>query len=221
MFGGWTDQEENNFWMSYTDLVTGFMIIFMIISLSLSLLSEEERTIASKYTELINEFEAAFQQQAAVEVADSATIRFTIQDRQLFQSNNHKPTRNFTDILDEFIPIYYGKIEELYRERQDSFLIKEIRIEGHTDTVGDYINNLITSSARSLEIQKYIVRSEYFDTLDVAFKEFVRSNSIACGYAYTRPLDNEGKSIRSEDQIYDPDKSRRVEFRVLFEYKEQ
>lgn len=221
MFGGWTDNEENNFWMSYTDLVTGFMIIFIVISLTISLLKTEESFLESKYTELIGEFETIFKEQPAIEVADSATIRFSIKNEQLFEPSNHKPTTYFKGILNEFIPLYYGQLEALYREERDFFTIKEIRIEGHTDTIGDYVNNLITSSARALEIQKYIVRHDYFKNLNPTFQEFVLGNSIACGYAYTRPLDIAGSSITAEDQIYDPDKSRRVEFRVLFEYNKK
>ncbi|GJM33169.1 MAG: hypothetical protein DHS20C18_21700 [Saprospiraceae bacterium] len=221
MFGGWAENEENNFWMSYTDLVTGFMIIFMVISLALSLLKGEKKVLESKYAELIGEFEEVFKDQNAIEIADSATIRFTIQDKSLFQLRNHKPTPYFESVLDSFIPLYYSRLETFYNESRDSFTIQEIRIEGHTDSLGDYVNNLITSSARAMEIQKYIVRHDYFKNLDPDFQNFVLSNSIACGYAYTRPLDTAGVSKTSMEQIYDADRSRRVEFRVLIEYNEK
>ncbi|WP_020534894.1 OmpA/MotB family protein [Lewinella cohaerens] len=222
MFGGWEDNGQDSSWMSYTDLMTGLLIIFIITALSLSLLKTDEDVIASKYEELVDDFSVLFEDNPTISIADSASIRFTIGDKA-FDENEHKPTEAFREVLDKFIPAYYRQLQDIYENGRDSFVIQEIRIEGHTDSVGEYINNLVISSARALEIQKYIVRHPFFkDSLDSNFKAFALRNSIPVGYAYTRPLNLQGETITNmQKEGYSPEKSRRVEFRVLIDYLEK
>lgn len=219
MFGAWNEESSDNSWMSYTDLMTGLLVIFLITTLSLSILKTDEDILANKYTTLVQDFEILFEDEPSIIVADSATIRFTLNENA-FDTDKHKPTENLTAILDEFIPKYYSKLQNLFLTNKDSFLIQEIRIEGHTDSIGKYTDNLSVSSGRALAIQKYIVRHDYFnDSLEGTFQAFLYRNTIPVGYAYTRPLDTDGKSISDNDlQEYSKEKSRRVEFRVLIEY---
>ena len=219
MFGGWEENDNGNTWMSYTDLMTGLLVIFIIVALALSLLKTDEKILANRYADLIEDFSQLFNETPTVSVADSATIRFTLPNKA-FDESKHKPTSDFQEVLDYFIPAYYGKLQDIYLSEKDSFLIREIRVEGHTDSVDNYIKNLVISSARALEIQKYVVRHPFFkDSLTDEFKDFVLSHSIPVGYAYTRPLNQEGESISSvESNDYSLERSRRVEFRVLIEY---
>lgn len=60
IFGSFSD-EEFNFWMSYTDLISGFLVVFIIVSIVLynfySNKSREAEDAQEKYTELISELE--------------------------------------------------------------------------------------------------------------------------------------------------------------------
>lgn len=224
------NQEENNYWISYTDLVTGFMIVFVIITLLLFNRNSEENLLNGKYAEVENVFKKEFDKIDGVEISEEATIRFLINEddhTELFKSKPEEPwepTDYFKDLLEETIPLYLDVICNIYENNlghRDSIQIKELRIEGHTDSTGSYIDNLKISSARASKVQSIILNNKYFqDSFPTDFKKFVRHNSIACGYSYSRTLDKNGKLIlNDEGQQYDPDKSRRVELRVILEHK--
>jgi outer membrane protein OmpA-like peptidoglycan-associated protein len=97
--------------------------------------------------------------------------------------------------------------------------IREIRIEGHTDSKGEYLDNLNLSSGRALKVQEYILKGLSKRSYTVKFQGFVKRNSIACGYSSSRLLDSTSHHIIQSHLPEDRDKSRRVEFRVILEYK--
>ena len=46
------EQQENHFWMSYTDLITGFLIIFIIIMFILYTKNSEQQVVSAAYGEM-------------------------------------------------------------------------------------------------------------------------------------------------------------------------
>ncbi len=211
--------EEHNVWISFADLFSGFMVIFIVVSLAL--FQRDSQSEQAKYRTLAAEFEKQLQASSInslVSVADSATIRFATDNvkNPLFDSGDELPKPNLKRALDVFIPIFYGELQKFYKERQEKnskFEISEIRIEGHTDNVSDYLFNLNLSSQRALEVQKYVMgKLEGDKRYDKDFLQFVKMNSISCGYSFSRMLDEKGKLSKT---IPNNDKSRRVEFRIL------
>lgn len=238
----WQKQEEDHsHWISFTDLVLGFMIVFIVISLvalfQLKPCPEcptclvcpppcpgPETSTSGKYSELVEIFRKRLQGYQAVEIADSATIRFSMRSTSpspLFRNGEDRPTTYFKTILDKFLPIYFEELDTLYKDQKtEGFIIREIRIEGHTDSRGDYLENLKLSSNRALQVQQYLLQKlEDSKKYDNKFIEFIQKNSLACGYSFSRRLDKKGNIIENTSQSEDFDKSRRVEFRILLEYK--
>lgn len=213
--------EEQNYWISYTDLVTGFMIIFIIITLVLFNRQADEITIDAKYEELSSVFEESLKNNEEIFVTENAAVRFSaFKGRILFEQGDYYPTERFEQLLDQFIPIYFEEIETIYTDTVGEIEIKELRIEGHTDSEGDYLTNLRYSSGRAQKVQSYLLQSESFEGLDQELQDFIKKNSIAVGYSKSRLLDNEGSYTDQTNKPEDQDKSRRVEFRVLLEVKD-
>lgn len=232
-------EEDHSHWISFTDLVSGFMIVFIVISLiALFQLkpcptcpppcpSSDIDTISNvtglKYIELVDIFRNRLQGWQAVEIADSATIRFSVQQTSpdpLFREGKDEPTTYFKSILDRFLPIYFEEMYKLYgKQATEKFQIREIRIEGHTDSRGPYMENLILSSNRALRVQQYLLLHPGIKQYGNQFSRFMEKNSIACGYSFSRLLDNQSRLLESSGQNEDLDKSRRVEFRIILEYK--
>ncbi len=213
--------EPHNYWISYTDLVTGFLILFIVISIILLNRKEGEYTVNATYRELQEGFQEEFSDVANIEVTDEATLRF-ISDQSfgqsLFEINDYHPTGYFMSLLERAIPIYFKKLESVYLRDSAFVKIKEIRIEGHTDSIGAYYHNLKLSADRAGKIQEIILLNPGFQQLDSNFIQFVRQNTISCGYSYSRLLDTEGQLFRPENGgSVDRRRSRRVEFRVLIE----
>ena len=218
--------EENPYWISFTDLMSGFMVIFILVSL---FLFAKENTmpqvdpLKGKYAELVNVFREKFSNIPEIDVdTTNAVIRFLITENEetaFFQRAEREPTKYCEEVLDKFIPVFYDELRKIKETEQDSFNIREIRIEGHTDSQGEYLYNLKLSSQRALKVQEYIVRGLWKRQYPDDFQNFVKENSIACGYSFSHTLDKNGKPTLQTQLPEDFDKSRRVEFRILLEYK--
>ena len=242
MFQPNRESEEHNFWISYADLVTGFMIIFIVITMilfnrqevkpipissieipvdTLTVDTTEEGTIGV----LKEQFEQALIEnpslQNVMEITEDATIRFNAErGEELFVTNKPKPTYYFKRELGKFLPHYFRIIDNFIKADSNKFTIKEIRIEGHADSEGGYYNNLKLSSGRAISVQGFILGTNlYKKKASASFKEFIKQKTVAIGYSQTRLLDSNGNYIVESLKKEDKDKSRRVEFRVLIEKK--
>ena len=233
------EEYDHTFWISYTDLVTGFMIIFLIVAfILLSANRGQEKTIGElkkeqsenhqgesiqgKYFELVDNFRAHFNDQENIRVTDDGTVQFFFGGSRnyiLFPDNDYHMTRDLERLLAGFIPVYYGEIKSIHENQKDNIAIKEIRIEGHTSSTGSYAHNLKLSTLRAYDVAHYVLRSKFYRQLDETLRMKIRDNTIAVGYSYTRLLDKEGNLITESKEKEDPDKSRRVEFRLILEEK--
>lgn len=215
-------EEEHNYWISYTDLVMGLLMAFIVISMVLFSRDSEQAALDGKYRELFEVFEEAFSEMEGIEVTDDATVVFVLDDtseEELFPSNSHEPTDYLLQLLQDFLPVYYGELFKVYSISNDTFEIKEIRIEGHTDSDDKYYKNLKLSSHRACKIQSFIHFNPVFQSYPKDFQDYVSRNSIVCGYSYIRTLDKDGNYTFETGKPEDKDRSRRVEFRTILEYK--
>lgn len=222
MFNKKTEDDDSSFWLSYTDLITGFMVVFIILVLWYSTQNKEKVAVENKYAELRTQFDKKFKNQKDIEVTkDEGTIRFLTTKTLLFENGEDKLTDSFKEKLNKFIPLYFDELYNSYKEQNEKkeVFIKEIRIEGHASSEGKYIDNLDLSSKRALEVYKYILNSSiYQNKYPEDFKKFIKKQTISCGYSSSRSLNKNGKFANNyKDEDFN--KSRRVEFRVLLEYK--
>ena len=143
------DDSEHSFWISYADMLTGFLISFMVIALLLAskvkdcptcpppCLVENRNSAANTQRALIKELWEEFKNDDII-VVDTATktIRFrqinTNSSNVLFEIGKTEPNILLKSKLSYFIPKYFKKLNEI-RLNNKKVEIKEIRIEGHTD----------------------------------------------------------------------------------------
>ncbi|QQS30269.1 MAG: OmpA family protein [Sphingobacteriales bacterium] len=215
--------DEHNVWISFADLFSGFMVIFIVVSLAL--FQRDTELEQAKYHELATVFKNKLESssiRSMVSVADNATIRFATDNVKsaLFLDGDANPQPKILKAIDVFIPIFYGELQKFYKESKQKdakFEISEVRIEGHTNQVGSYLFNLNLSSNRALEVQKYIINKlENDGNFSKSFVQFIKMNSISCGYSFSRMLDSKGNLTQSKP---DTVKSKRVEFRILLRKK--
>jgi len=218
----------DNSWVSFSDIMTGLMVIFLFISVSYmvevqkrqkerDVIFEEFRATKEQlYAELEREFKDDFQQWQ-VELDEDLSIKFT-NPEVLFQSGQAAIRPNFATILDEFMPRYISIL--LKPEYQDK--ISEIRIEGHTDAVpapqfdGDpYIGNIKLSQLRSAEVLKYFRNMTYYRDLSVLDEQKLQFWLTANGLSYGRTLDDDKQLTAISGKAANNNFSRRVEFRII------
>jgi outer membrane protein OmpA-like peptidoglycan-associated protein len=208
---------DEHHWLSVSDLMAGLMMVFLFISIALmrhALLERDRiKEVAVAYQEnqvaiydaLMEEFEEDLERwQASV---DDDTLAFTFQSPEvLFATGSQELRPRFQQILEDFFPRYL----EILLNFSDS--INEVRIEGHTSsrwapdsTIQEaYFNNMELSQGRTRSVLGYL-----YDLPEVSIhQEWIKANIAAVGFSSSRlVLDEEGHE--------DPERSRRVSFRVI------
>lgn len=205
-----TEETENPFALSIGDLMAALLLIFVLLLASTLLKLQDEfetkSQVAERYTaikediykELMIEFKEDLVKWNAT-IDSSLTIRFQEPD-VLFETNQFELKSAFKVILKDFFPRYIKVISK--PEFKDN--IEEIRIEGHTDNVGNYYHNMELSQNRTRSVLTYVLDNT---ELNPQTKQWVKDNLTANGLSFSKPIADNG----TEEGRY---RNRRVEFRI-------
>jgi outer membrane protein OmpA-like peptidoglycan-associated protein len=215
LFGSATREEENE-WLSVSDLMAGLMIIFLFIAIvfirPLAEQNLEIKEIARTWQEneleiyraLLDEFEKDLPLWNAEIEKETLLIRFKSPD-VLFEQGASTIRPEFAAILKNFFPRYVRVLQAF----KDS--IEEVRIEGHTSSVWNrnttkdeayFLNMELSQSRTRAVLQKVMSLSEVKES-----RVWLRPLLTANGLSSSRLVIN--KKGRE-----DRERSRRVEFRI-------
>ena len=211
------DEQEENHWLSVSDLMAGLMMVFLFISIALMRNAFMERDkikqIAVAYQEnqvaiydaLNEEFLKDLKQWDAD--IDENTLTFTFKSPEvLFKTGKIELSPNYRALLEDFFPRYM----EVLKPFQDS--INEIRIEGHTSSNWNYnstdreayFKNMRLSQGRTRSVLDYVYNLESSEP----FRSWIKSHIAAVGLSSSKLIyDTKGQEDRA--------RSRRVSFRVI------
>lgn len=210
--------------MSLSDLMTGLMVIFLFVAIAYIMRVEDNQTVLTDYVETKNKLHEKLVDKFKgdtlrwkMSIGKDLTMKFN-NPAVLFQSGSDQLTLEFMQILDEFLPRYFGILINDSLKNQ----IQEIRIEGHTDDVpypqldpDKYIANVILSQRRSLSVLRYFRSMKCFEQYSDKDKRLIEFWLTANGLSYGRSVDRFGDyTIKSGVEI-DRALSRRVEFRIV------
>lgn len=208
------EQEEH--WVSVSDLMAGLMMVFLLVGIVFMVNAEIQRERVQEvailydrlrtqlYEELKREFEPDLERWGA-EITPELVMRFN-REELIFARGESLLSSEFEAILSEFFPRYL-RIITSDRFRED---IAEVRIEGHTSSgwLGRtedeaYVLNMGLSQERTRSTLEYILNLESI----VEHKSWLKAQMTANGLSSSKPiLDEQGNE--------DPGLSRRVEFRL-------
>lgn len=146
-------EAEKPFWISYADLMTALMVLFLV-ALTVALLaithevSETERQKKARADDL-----HAFlvRLRLITERFPGVTLRGAAIDfgeRARFETNSHRLTEEQMRLLREFVP----GVLELARDPLGEKWLKRIAVEGFADARGSYLHNLNLSLQRSQRV---------------------------------------------------------------------
>lgn len=219
--------KKENFWIPYADLMTVLMVIFLFISLAYmglvqyqkkqqdKIFEEYKQTKEKLYNELKKTFKNDFQKWN-LELDKDLSIKFT-NPQVLFDEGKSDVTPTFQNILKEFLPMYLSVVmQEKYKTK-----IAEIRIEGHTNTKpinktnDPYIDNMELSQNRARNVLGFLRQQDCFMQLETSRKDRLQYWLTANGLSYGRTIDSNSNLTFNSNTPIDPDKSRRVEFRIV------
>jgi len=213
--------EENNTFISISDLMSGLMIIFMFIGIAFMINVKKQAEELNRQKEYIQNIVFLYQNSKRflnlqlhkefdkdlkkwnAEITKDNIVRFYIE----FETGKSEVPNKFKIILNDFFPRYIKVIKHFKKD------IKELRVEGHTSKVWSsaktkeevYINNLVLSQQRAKNVLIYCYKID--NPKVIKNRKFLEAKFIANGMAYSHP-------IRINYKI-NWNKSRRVEFRVI------
>lgn len=212
------EQQENPFSLSIGDLMAALLLLFVLILLGVLLQLQEQveqqNVIVDQfdnlneelYQDLLDEFKDDLEAWHATIIDTTLSIRFE-EPRMLFDNGAYALKDTFKLILDDFFPRYLSVI------RRSKYLdeISEIRIEGHTSSIGtgtrdeNYLENLTLSQVRSRMTLEYLFGN---GSMNETEKAWCISKLTANGLSWSKLIMN--PETNEEDEKL----SRRVEFRV-------
>lgn len=162
MFGqrAWTptrarEEGERPFWISFADLMTALMVLFLLV-MSVALLAvtktitERERLETERHTaieRLLGRIETAARREKGIHVdRDRAVIDFG--DRARFDTSSNALSPDQERLLRAFVP----QVLSIARDEGGRRWLKRIVVEGFTDRRGSYLYNLNLSLQRSQRV---------------------------------------------------------------------
>ena len=211
-------EETDNIWAPISDLMAGLMMVFILISISYMVKSRSDAVAFTNTQEklvekLKQEFDSDFKRWNAKLIDSTLSIRFLSNEKTidgfnkiLFERGEYKISPWFKSILNEFFPKF---LEIIY---SDEFIdiIEEIRIEGHTSSVGlkgdklnPYFFNMELSQNRSRNVLEYCFNNHANENQ----KLWLIDKATANGLSYSKKILNQ----EGEENFK---ASRRVEFRI-------
>ena len=198
------DEAEKPFWISYADLMTALMVLFLVV-MSVALLavtktvSEAEKAKAAREMAIdacLDSLELASREFSGVKISRlPPAVDFG--DRARFQFNSAALSDTQKEELRRFVP----RVLEVADMQCGKEWLKRVVVEGFTDQAGTYLYNLDLSLRRSQSVLCALFEGE--TELTQAQKDQIRSLFLVGGYSF-----NSAKRT--------PEESRRIELRLEF-----
>ncbi len=218
--------DESN-WISFSDIMTGLMVIFMFIAISYiakvqEIFTEFRKTKEDISESLDNEFKAEYGAWNMVLNESDLSIIFKNPDF-LFEGNKYELKDTFMHILDEFLPRYFNVL----LDEQFDGKISEIRVEGHANPLPSqgydsdpYIGNLKLSQLRASSVVKYFMASSYYQSLTAEKQNRLMFMLTANGLSFGRTVDSTFQLTHVSGNAIDHSLSKRIEFKVVTKSEE-
>ncbi len=216
---------DEEHWIPLSDLMTGLMILFLLISLAymvqVQLQRDRVKEVATDYlgartalsADLREQFRNDLPRWNATLDEKTLSVRFNTKDGS-FATGSSRLQPRFQAILRDFFPRYLRVLTEpRYRG-----IISEVRVEGYTSsrwrpgaTIDEsYIGNMALSQDRARSVLGYVLDLPSSQ----AEKPWLMQTATANGLSFSHLL-------RHADGSEDEDASQRVEFRVLTNSEDQ
>ncbi len=205
---GGKDEAEKPFWISFADLMTALMVLFLVV-MSVALLAvtktvtdaerakaERERDIDS----LLDMVQQAADRYPGITVDKSRRV-IDFGDRARFSTGSHHLSTEQAKLLRAFVP----EVLAIARDELGRRWLKRIVVEGFADQRGTYLYNLNLSMQRSQRVLCVLLAPPLPDETPMSADELeqIRELFLVGGYSF-----NSAKASFEE--------SRRVELRLEF-----
>ncbi|MDO9316484.1 MAG: OmpA family protein [Burkholderiaceae bacterium] len=203
---GAKDEAEKPFWISFADLMTALMVLFLVV-MGVALLAitthvtereQQEAQHRKDVEEIFDRLSQAAARHDGIRI-DRARHVIDFGDRARFAFNRSNLTVEQEIVLRQFVP----EIIDLANSNLGRKVMKRVVVEGYADRTGSYLSNLNLSLQRSQRVLCAMFATHSSSLLSDLQKESVRDLFLVGGYSF-----NASKASDEE--------SRRVEMRLEF-----
>lgn len=195
---------EKPFWISYADLMTALMILFLIVMVSSLVMMTKriadaelgEKNRSTDISNLCNSLKAKAGKLNQNIVVDCRDNRINFGEAGRFGFNDYKLGPNGQTALRNVVPL----VIEAASSKEGKRWFKQILIEGFTDTDGSYLYNLHLSLQRSEWVMCALLddRLSAETGLSMEQKHQVRELFLAGGVSFNNAKDSREASRRVE-----------------------
>jgi flagellar motor protein MotB len=197
------EEGEKPFWISYADLMTAMMMLFLIVmTFSLVIITNPgpELEHLKKIQQICDEIKIATKDVEGVTV-DCINNRIDFGIQAQFGNNDSNLPDNAKQKLREFVPILLS-----VARKDQGKLLKRVVVEGYASPTGSYLLNLQLSMRRAETVLCSLFEAPKSNetALSIPDKQMVRDLFLVGGYSFNN---GQGKSAAE---------MRRVEFKLDF-----
>lgn len=201
---GGKDEAEKPFWISFSDMMTALMVLFLVV-MAVALLSIPKKVLETedgtrqhqkKIAEILEKLEAAAKRHDGVIVdKERGVINFGSRAQFEFGKWQLYPTQEA--VLREFAP----EILTLANDVVGKSVLKRVVVEGYTDRKGTYLANLNLSLLRSQRVLCALFANSGPNILTEEQKEGVRRLFFVGGYSFNAAKGSDEESRRVEMRL--------------------
>ena len=152
-------------------------------------------------TQIISDLSTALREAEISATVDPTSGAIALASDVLFATGESQLSSEGRARIDAFLPVY---LDVLFSDEYRDY-VSEIIIEGHTDSVGSYIGNLLLSQQRAYNVASYVLADDYSHISD-STREHLRQVATANGRSFS-------DLIYNEDGTENRSASRRVVFK--------
>jgi outer membrane protein OmpA-like peptidoglycan-associated protein len=201
---GGRDEAEKPFWISFADLMTALMVLFLVVmgvallavTKTVTDLDKAEEQHRKDTEQILNRFENAAKSYPGIRIdKDRQVIDFG--DRARFAVDEWRLTTEQESVLRQFVPV----IITLANSELGRRILKRIVIEGYTDRTGTYLGNLNLSLQRSQRVLCVMFATSGPSLLTDEQKLQVRDLFLVGGYSFNAAKDTDEASRRVEMRL--------------------
>ncbi len=202
------DEGEKPFWISYSDLMTACMTLFLVVmAVTIVMLKKKyenqniaaqvrEETISTCAKNLQNIVDLRFPGQARIEYSQGDAIRIDLGRIVKFDDGKHAIDKDASKFLRSYIPT----VLQTVKDNQCKQYFKRVIVEGYTSKTGDYMTNLRLSLERSKEVVCELAKTDPDGSggLSLDDKNQVKSLFLVGGFSFNSQKKSDEESRRAE-----------------------
>jgi outer membrane protein OmpA-like peptidoglycan-associated protein len=199
---GGREEAEKPFWISFSDLMTALMVLFLVamtvaliaVTVGLTTKDDDEKKraqdIAACLTDVegltrTNDFQGVKVRGASI---DFGTLVLFGDNRHTFESGEHE----------HFVRRFVPKVLEVARNAKYELWLKRVVVEGFASQTGDYLYNLNLSYLRSQRVLCVLLDSKSADALAPADRTLIQTLFLVGGSSFNTAAGEASRMRRVE-----------------------